>query len=88
MKLQKYNESTKTQDIGWGNKGFYGRFYEKGYRPVTGAYGKNKKVHKKLLDKKPSGKFIKREHITAAYEAEKSNIAKAMVETYQKELGG
>lgn len=81
-----YNDSTKTQDIGWGKKGFYGRFYENGYRPVTGKWSKSKSRRRKLINKRPSGKFIKIEHIKPAYEAEKENVAKAMIETYQNEI--
>ncbi len=78
-----YNESTQTQDIGWSKEGFYGRFYEKGYKPVKG-----KRKGGKLINKAPSGKFIKAEHIKPAYEAEKDNIANAMIEVYKQEIGG
>ncbi len=78
-----YNNTTKTQDVGWGKDGFYGRFYEKGYKPVKG-----KRKNGKLINKAPSGKLIKAEHIKPAYEAEKENIANAMLDVYKQEIGG
>lgn len=86
-----YNENGKEQEIGWGGEdnttksttGFYGRFLEKGYKPVTG-----KRKGGKLIGKKPSGKFIRIEHIKPAYEAEKETVSNAMLEVYKQEIGG
>jgi len=82
-----YNEATEKQVIGWGRRAFYGRFYEGGYRPIT---GNRKRISGRWRwkNRRPSGFTIQRAHIRPAYAAERENIARRMVETYQKELGG
>jgi len=83
-----YNSKSGNQDIGYGKKGFYGKFYETGYRPVTGNWRKSKGGRKKLVNKRPSGKFIRREHIKPAFKAEKERVFKEMIEVLDKEFGG
>ena len=80
-----YNEKDETQDIGWGNKGFYGRFYESGYRPIAGNL-KRTGGRRKWQNKRPSGKFIKRQHIQPAYATERENVSRAMIEVYKNEV--
>jgi len=86
-----YNESDQTQEIGVGGElnttksatGFYGRFLDRGYHPVTG-----KRKHGKLLNKRRSGKFVKIPFLEPALNSERDNIQRAMIEIYQKEVGG
>ena len=82
-----FNEHTERQEIGWGSRAFYGRFYEGGYRPIT---GNRKRVNGRWRwkNKRPSGRTIQRAHIRPAFAAVRDNVARRMIETYQKELGG
>lgn len=82
-----YDSRTQTQDIGWDNNAFYGRFYENGYRPTTGNLKRIGK-RRKWTNKRPSGKFIQRVHLSAAYNAERENAGMAMIEVLKNELGG
>ena len=86
-----YDSGEGVQRIGWGGKlngtksatGFYGRFLERGWHPVTG-----KRKNGKFINKKRTGKFIRIEHLMPAYEAEKENTANAMIAVYRDEIGG
>jgi len=80
-----YNTRDETQDIGWSNRGFYGRFYENGYRPVTGKFVR-KMGRRRMVNKRPTGRFIKRPHIRPAYVAERENVARRMIETFKNEM--
>jgi len=82
-----YSEATGKQRIGWGRRAFYGRFYESGYRPIT---GNRKRISGRWRwkNRRPSGLTIQRAHIRPAYAAERENVGRRMTEAYQKELGG
>ena len=84
-----FNETTERIEIGWDDKGFYGRFYESGYRPLAGS---QKQREGKALHswRKTAGRgvTVQRAHIRPAYAAEKDTVARRMIEAYQKEIGG
>lgn len=88
-----YNAVTSTQDIGWGQDGFYGRFLEQGFKPVSGrriTRGSATKAGRtvKLVSKTQTGKFVQVSHIKPAYEAEKQTVGNAMIAVYKKEMEG
>ena len=82
-----FDEKTEKQRIGWGRRAFYGRFYESGYRPIT---GNRKRVggRWRWKNKRPSGRTIQRAHIRPAYAAERQTVGNKMIETLRNELGG
>jgi len=84
---QSFNTRTEGQAIGWGNRGFYGRFYEDGYRPIT---GNRRKVggRWRWTNRRPSGRTIQRQHIRPAFVAERETVFRRMIAEYQKEVGG
>ena len=81
-----YSSKSNSVRIGYGKKGFYGRFHDGGWRPVTGKRQKNGRFKRGTM--RPSGKFIRNKHIRPAYEAEKGTVKRVMLETFKKELGG
>lgn len=82
-----YDSGQEIQRIGWGDKGFYGRFYEDGYRPIT---GNRVRVagRWRWKNRRPSGSTIQRPHIRPAFAANRENVYRAMKEKLRKELGG
>jgi len=82
-----FNERTEKQEIGHNSRAFYGRFYEGGYRPIT---GNRKRIggRWRWKNKRPSGRTIQRAHIRPAFSAERNTVARRMIETYQNEIGG
>jgi len=81
-----YDESTEKQRIGWRDKGFYGRFHEDGWRPLKGKRGKRSvRQWRKVAQR---GRVVQNPHIRPAFAAERDNIGRRMIETYQQEIGG
>ncbi|MCL2197312.1 MAG: HK97 gp10 family phage protein [Defluviitaleaceae bacterium] len=84
-----YNPKEKTQVIGWSGEGFYGRFHEYGYRPRPGIrLRRGDTLTWKNSRKNPQGRTVQNPHLRPAYEAEKDNAGRNIVQTLQKELGG
>jgi len=72
--------------IGWKREAYYGRFYEHGYRPITGT---RKMVGGRLRwkNKRPSGHAtIQRQYIKTTYEAERENVTKRIIGVLQREI--
>jgi len=85
--ISDYNEKTEKQEIGWNSRAFYGRFYEGGYRPITGnRHRVNGRWRWK--NKRSSGRTVQRAHIRPAFVAESENIGRCMIETYRNEIQG
>jgi hypothetical protein len=84
--IYEHNEKDNTGGIGWTRAGYYGRFYEHGYRPITGT---RKRVDGRLRwkSRKPSGHpTIQRNHILRAHIAEKENIPVRMIKVLRSEI--
>ena len=85
-----YNKRTERQSIGWtdGSKrdGFYGFFYEVGYRPLLGRR-KGKSLHSRRKTAS-RGQTIQRQHLKPALDNSREEMFRRMIEVYQKELGG
>jgi len=87
--VYEYDKKDNTGKLGWTNESYYGRFYEHGYRPITGT---RKMVGGRLRwlpksKRRPSGHAtIKRPHIKKAYEAEKEHVTNRVLETIKREI--
>jgi len=74
--------------IGWDGDAYYGRFYEHGYRPITGKRavmdGRLRWIHS---SRRPSGHpVIQRQHISRAYQADEENVLKRIIGVLQREI--
>jgi len=84
--VYEYDKKDNEGAIGWSRRGYYGRFYEHGYRPITGT---RKMVGGRLRwkNKRPSGHAtIQRPYIKTTYEAESENVTTRMIGVLQGEI--
>ena len=88
-----YSERSNTMRIGIGepisttnsSTGFYGRFHDKGWRPVR--FQRNgRRGHAKKGGKRPTGRFIRNPIFDPAYNAEQERVFENMINVYRKEL--
>lgn len=88
-----YSERSNTMRIGIGepisttnsSTGFYGRFHDRGWRPVNFNRSGRRGLAKRGT-KRPTGQLIRNPFIEPAYEAEKERVYQKMIDVYQKEL--
>ena len=88
-----YSDRSNTMRIGIGepisttnsSTGFYGRFHDRGWRPVN-FQRRGRRGHAKRSTKRPVGRIIRNPIFDPAYEAEQKRVFQKMIDAYKKEI--